>query len=170
MASTALEKSLDEIIGDRPSNPRRGSEGRRARGPRGPRAGPYARAPRDIRPYSERDDRRRDDRDVEGDRWSHDRYQSSDRSRRREGDDRARDGGPREGRATRLRVANIHYDLSESEVRDLFERIAPVARFSMRFDRAGRYEQSCKISMEMKISKNRIRADCLLKGRRDWRS
>lgn len=135
MASAALEKSLDEIIGDRPTQRRRRSSGPS----RGSRSSPYARGARDTRPA--RDDRRSNYRDADADRWSHDRYDrrsgprddDDDRSYRPQGDRNARDS-----RASRLKVSNIHYDLSEGEVRDLFERIAPVSRFSMRFDRAGR--------------------------------
>ncbi|MCJ1436997.1 hypothetical protein MMC27_006380 [Xylographa pallens] len=38
----------------------------------------------------------------------------------------------------RLRVENIHYDLTEDDLDDLFNRIAPVQSISLRFDRAGR--------------------------------
>jgi len=43
--------------------------------------------------------------------------------------------GPR-----RLRVENLHYDLTEREVKELFERIGPVEAFDMLYDRAGRPE------------------------------
>ncbi|KAK4697936.1 THO complex subunit 4, partial [Lecanoromycetidae sp. Uapishka_2] len=38
----------------------------------------------------------------------------------------------------RLRVDNLHYDLSEDDLEDLFTRIAPVSSISLKFDRAGR--------------------------------
>lgn len=137
MVSAALEKSLDEIIGDRPSTGRRGS----GRPSRGSRPTPYRRDSRSGRHGRDDYRPRRDDRDSDDARWAHDRY---DRRRSYQDadsrDDRSyrgqRDG--RDSRSTRLRVSNIHYDLSETEVRELFERIAPVARFSMQFDRAGR--------------------------------
>lgn len=153
MASTALEKSLDEIIGARPTTDRRGSD-RRPRGPRiDSRKTPYAReGGGDRRPRGEDYASRRDrGPGADGSRWSHDRYDEDEeddhrRSPRRDRSPPRHGGGyrydhdrnGRDARATRLRVANIHYDLSEGEVRDLFERIAPVARFNMRFDRAGR--------------------------------
>ncbi|EXJ79682.1 hypothetical protein A1O3_07963 [Capronia epimyces CBS 606.96] len=41
---------------------------------------------------------------------------------------------------TKLRVENLHYDLTEDEIYTLFERIAPVLDAKLRYDRAGRSE------------------------------
>ncbi|MCJ1468425.1 hypothetical protein MMC07_007053 [Pseudocyphellaria aurata] len=38
----------------------------------------------------------------------------------------------------KLRVDNLHYDLTEDDLEDLFTRIGPVSALSLRFDRAGR--------------------------------
>lgn len=148
MASAALEKSLDEIIGEKPSNARGRNNPRSSRGARkDSRRTPYARDDRDVR--HERDNpsgrgyRSPRYRSPDGGRrWAHDRYDEDDRRPYRNDDYDRRYQPQREGRddrATRLKVSNIHYDLAEDEVRDLFERIAPVSRFNMRFDRAGRY-------------------------------
>ncbi|PKS12004.1 hypothetical protein jhhlp_001300 [Lomentospora prolificans] len=40
----------------------------------------------------------------------------------------------------KIRVENIHYELTESELEDLFRKIGPVSRFNLCYDRAGRSE------------------------------
>ncbi|EXJ80528.1 hypothetical protein A1O1_08674 [Capronia coronata CBS 617.96] len=40
----------------------------------------------------------------------------------------------------KLRVENLHYDLTEDDIYDLFTRIAPVLDAKLRYDRAGRSE------------------------------
>lgn len=146
MSSAALEKSLDEIIGDRPSQARHGSSrGRRG----GSRISPYSQPSRDS--ISSRNPVNRDDQFRSVDRWSHDKYDSRTTSGDRHDDERSYrpKRNDRDSRATHLRVANIHYDLTEREVRDLFERIAPVSRFAMQFDRAGRYELSFRLIRQL---------------------
>ncbi|MCJ1307998.1 hypothetical protein MMC25_001648 [Agyrium rufum] len=39
---------------------------------------------------------------------------------------------------TRVRVDNLHYDLTEDDLEDLFTRIAPISNLNVRYDRAGR--------------------------------
>lgn len=120
--STALEKSLDDIIGERQPERRRGSTRREPRG----RRDPYSRPPRRRDNFDDAEDRAPDRA-----RWSHDRYSPK---RGRAGDDyESRD------RPVQLKVSNIHYDLTEGEIRDLFEKIARVTRFKMLFDKSGRY-------------------------------
>lgn len=146
MASAALEKSLDEIIGERAAPARRGPSNRPWR--TGPRHSPYDRLSRESRA---RNDRTSVDRASSDDRWPHDKYEAS-RGNSNEHHRKVANG--RDARATRLRVSNIHYDLTENEVRDLFERIAPVVRFSMRFDRAGRYSHRSMPGPIIKLTRN----------------
>ncbi|KAL8954167.1 MAG: hypothetical protein Q9222_000051 [Ikaeria aurantiellina] len=40
--------------------------------------------------------------------------------------------------SAKLRVDNLHYDLTEDDLEDLFTRIGPITSLSLRFDRAGR--------------------------------
>ncbi|PGH13530.1 hypothetical protein AJ80_06280 [Polytolypa hystricis UAMH7299] len=40
----------------------------------------------------------------------------------------------------KIRVTNLHYDLTENDLEDLFTRIGPVTALSLRYDRAGRSE------------------------------
>ncbi|PGH10006.1 THO complex subunit 4 [Blastomyces parvus] len=40
----------------------------------------------------------------------------------------------------KLRVTNLHYDLSEDDLEDLFTRVGPINALSLRYDRAGRSE------------------------------
>ncbi|EEQ88821.1 RNA binding domain-containing protein [Blastomyces dermatitidis ER-3] len=40
----------------------------------------------------------------------------------------------------KLRVTNLHYDLTEDDLEDLFTRIGPINALSLRYDRAGRSE------------------------------
>ena len=46
---------------------------------------------------------------------------------------------------TRLLVSNLHHDVSESDLRQLFEEVGPLHKVSMRYDRAGRSEGSAEI-------------------------
>jgi len=39
-----------------------------------------------------------------------------------------------------LRIDNLHYDITADEARELFERIGPVAKFTLHYDRSGRSE------------------------------
>ncbi|KKZ67951.1 hypothetical protein EMCG_06383 [[Emmonsia] crescens] len=40
----------------------------------------------------------------------------------------------------KIRVSNLHYDLTEEDLEDLFTRIGPINTLSLRYDRAGRSE------------------------------
>ncbi|MCJ1252138.1 hypothetical protein MMC30_009376 [Trapelia coarctata] len=49
-------------------------------------------------------------------------------------------------RTAQLRVDNLHYDLTEEELDDLFNRIAPVQSLNLRYDRAGRSTGTAYVS------------------------
>ncbi|RWA08206.1 hypothetical protein EKO27_g6902 [Xylaria grammica] len=73
--------------------------------------------------------------------WVHDKFEgfhSRDRARnprRRRSPEPAQDGG-----GTKIRVENLHYDLSESDLDGLFSKIGPVVKLELLYDRAGRSE------------------------------
>ncbi|RMD40448.1 hypothetical protein DV735_g4706, partial [Chaetothyriales sp. CBS 134920] len=88
---------------------------------------------------SRRDDRRDDRRDNRRNDRRDDR-----RAPRDERYDEDRDRAT----AARLRVDNLHYDLTEDDIYELFTRIAPVADVKMRYDRAGRSEGTAFVTYE----------------------
>ncbi|KAK5073525.1 hypothetical protein LTR64_007338 [Lithohypha guttulata] len=119
---------------------------------------------------------RRDERqDLDND-WVHDRYddepesrnqyQSKPRGGRREdyndrrspgrdggrGNDRDgfRDGGrDRAPLPAKIRVDNLHYDLTEDDLFDLFTRIAPVKDVRLQYDRAGRSDGTAFVTYDL---------------------
>lgn len=112
-AMSALERSLDEIIGSK----REGNQ-RRERS-------------RDTRPRSSRGAGPYDRRQTDDGRWSPDRTGGRGEGR----GDRRRD---RTEQTARLRVSNVHYDLSEQDIRELFQQVGQVTQCRMHYDRAGR--------------------------------
>ncbi|MCJ1404384.1 hypothetical protein MMC11_007609, partial [Xylographa trunciseda] len=77
--------------------------------------------------------------------WLHDKFEDDPESRRpargprnRRVQDRQSPDPDLVSNTARLRVENLHYDLTEDDLDDLFNRIAPVQSISLRFDRAGR--------------------------------
>ncbi|KAJ5992706.1 RNA binding protein [Penicillium sp. IBT 35674x] len=128
-----MDRSLDEIIGEDTRNQNRPSGGgRRNQGPgrrRGDRDGVR-------KPYSQ--DRVNLDLD-----WVHDKYDDDRDTRPSRGGRRSRRstsperGGPM---LTKVRVENLHYDINESDLEDLFGKIGPVTDLTLVYDRAGRSE------------------------------
>ncbi|ODQ55028.1 RNA-binding domain-containing protein [Saitoella complicata NRRL Y-17804] len=79
----------------------------------------------------------------DGDRWSHDRYEGRERRGGGGGERTFADrigGGERRDRdaPARLRVSNIHYDLNQDDLTQLFSRIAPPILVRLTYDNAGR--------------------------------
>ncbi|KAJ5191227.1 Nucleotide-binding alpha-beta plait [Penicillium cinerascens] len=138
-----MDRSLDEIIaedtrgkgrpsGDRPSGGRRSQP--RRRGDRDGVRKPYA----------------KDSVNLNLD-WVHDKFDDDRDSRPSRGTRHAgRSGSPgRVGPAlTKVRVENLHYDITESDLEDLFGRIGPVQELSLVYDRAGRSEGVAFITYE----------------------
>ncbi|ETI23010.1 hypothetical protein G647_04806 [Cladophialophora carrionii CBS 160.54] len=56
--------------------------------------------------------------------------------------------GNRKPLPAKLRVDNLHYDLTEDDIWDLFQRIAPVQDAKLRYDRAGRSEGVAFVTYE----------------------
>ncbi|KAJ5099501.1 Nucleotide-binding alpha-beta plait [Penicillium argentinense] len=124
-----MDRSLEEIIAEDTHKTGRSSGGRRGQGRRrGDRDG--IKKPRAQEPF-----------DLNLD-WVHDKYKDvaderhvpSRTSRRRQSPNRGSSG------LTKVRVENLHYDVSEGELEELFERIGPVTELNVAYDRAGRSE------------------------------
>ncbi|KAH7031583.1 uncharacterized protein B0I36DRAFT_324233 [Microdochium trichocladiopsis] len=141
-----MDRSLDEIVAESQHDrrgPRRGGGGGgggRERGPRAPRHREREAYPRDGVRKSTRDD----SRDLNSD-WVHDRFDDShssdrprDSRRRRESPGRRQDN--RDTRGTKVRVENIHYELTEEDLEGLFTKIGPILKLELVYDRAGRSE------------------------------
>ncbi|EME44842.1 hypothetical protein DOTSEDRAFT_70785 [Dothistroma septosporum NZE10] len=138
-----MDRSLDEIIGERPAPRGRGGRGGGRGGDRRGPPPPVRTAPR--REEYPRDGVRKTRRDEPAnldEDWTHDRYED-DRHDRRDRrapapyDDRpSRHGGLPGG--TKIRVDNLHYELTEEDLRDLFERIGPTTSVRLLYDRADR--------------------------------
>ncbi|KAI1276208.1 hypothetical protein F5Y07DRAFT_367543 [Xylaria sp. FL0933] len=143
-----MDRSLDEIVAESQAR-KRGSRPRRGGGGGGGGAG--GRQPRERDSYprdgvrkSTRDDRRGVDSD-----WVHDKFEgfhSRDHgrnSRRRRSPEPAQDG-----RGTKIKVENLHYDLSESDLEGLFSKIGPITKLELLYDRAGRSEGVAFVTYE----------------------
>jgi len=135
-----MDRALDEIVAER----HRG--GGRARGPgrRGGRRNDRTDYPRDGVRKSIRDDSRNIDSE-----WVHDKFDDN-TGRRPVRVDRRYSPEPvyTETSSAKLRVENLHYDLTEEDLDDLFNRIGPVLKLSLTYDRAGRSEGIAYVTYE----------------------
>ncbi|TGO21436.1 hypothetical protein BPAE_0220g00110 [Botrytis paeoniae] len=131
-----MDQSLDEISGDRQqrNGGNRGRQGRRNNRNDYPRDG--------VRKPYQGDDSRNIDSE-----WVHDKYddrnaRSSNRPERRNyEEDRPVNSG-------KVRVENVHYDLTEEELEGLFERIGRVSFLKLDYDRAGRSNGVAHVTYE----------------------
>ncbi|KAG2416075.1 hypothetical protein HFD88_007267 [Aspergillus terreus] len=139
-----MDRSLDEIIAERPQQQRQ-NRGRRPQGRRN-----------DGVKKSHREDRVDLDLDWVHDKYEDDRDTRPTRAHRRPRGDRYSPSGDtyvsqcfedeeeanrRSGSTTaKLRVENLHYDITETDLEDLFSRIGPVSNLTLVYDRAGRSE------------------------------
>ncbi|CAK1364442.1 unnamed protein product [Cercospora beticola] len=162
-----MDRSLDEIIGERPARGRGGGRGGRGRGRgdgdrrppppslRPPRREEYPRdgvrkyrrdEPTNLDSYYNTDYRsRRAEADTRESEWVHDRFEEDRYDRRgyrgpAEDDDRyaPRGAAPRGGGGTKIRVDNVHYELTEDDLRELFERVGPTTSVRLLYDRSDR--------------------------------
>ncbi|KAI0447020.1 hypothetical protein F4803DRAFT_393187 [Xylaria telfairii] len=150
-----MDRSLDEIVAEsqarkRGNRPRRGGGGSGSGGgSRQPRERERERErdsyPRDGVRKSTRDDRRGLDSD-----WVHDKFEDfHTRDRTRNNHRRRHSPEPaQDSRGTKVKVENIHYDLSQSDLEGLFSRIGPVLKLELLYDRAGRSEGVAFVTYE----------------------
>ncbi|KAJ1333068.1 THO complex subunit 4 [Microdochium nivale] len=154
-----MDRSLDEIVAESQHDrrgPRRGGGGGggggrgggRERAPRAPRHQERDTYPRDGVRKSTRDD----SRDLNSD-WVHDKFDDSNSSdrprdsrRRRESPGRRHDN--RDSRGSKIRVENIHYELTEEDLEGLFTKIGPILKLDLLYDRAGRSEGVAYVTYE----------------------
>ncbi|KAH6671240.1 putative RNA binding protein [Halenospora varia] len=125
-----MDRALDEIVSER-------HRGGRTRGRRGGRRPDRSDYPRDGVRKSTREDSRNIDSE-----WVHDKFDDNP-GRRPFRSERERRYSPErtyESASAKLRVENLHYDLTEEDLDDLFNRIGPVLKLSLVYDRAGRSE------------------------------
>ncbi|KAI6086199.1 RNA-binding domain-containing protein [Hypoxylon rubiginosum] len=144
-----MDRSLDEIVAEsqqqkRGSRPRRGGGGRGG-GASGGRPRERDAYPRDGVRKSTRDDSRNLDAE-----WVHDRFdepQSRNRQRfpRR---DRSQEQARDNREMTKLKMENLHYELTEDDLWGLFEHVAPVRKVELLYDRAGRSEGVAFVTFE----------------------
>ncbi|GAP84809.1 putative RNA binding protein [Rosellinia necatrix] len=147
-----MDRSLDEIVAESQAT-KRGGRGRRGGGSGGGSSGGGGggRQPRERDSYprdgvrkSTRDDRRGLDSD-----WVHDKFEGfHSRDRARQPQRRRYPEPALDGRGTKIKVENLHYDLSESDLEGLFNKIGPVAKLELLYDRAGRSEGVAFVTYE----------------------
>ncbi|KAI2607564.1 RNA-binding domain-containing protein [Hypoxylon fragiforme] len=144
-----MDRSLDEIVAEsqhrtRGPRPRRGGGGNGGGGGGGGRPRERDSYPRDGVRKSTRDDSRNLDSE-----WVHDRFDDSGsrnrprQSRRQRSPERAQDA-----RGAKLKVDNLHYELTEVDLDGLFNKIGPVLKLELLYDRAGRSEGTAFVTYE----------------------
>ncbi|KAI1334012.1 hypothetical protein F5Y15DRAFT_403125 [Xylariaceae sp. FL0016] len=139
-----MDRSLDEIVAESQQK-KRGNRSRRVPGGRGGDSGRLSRDtytrdsyPRDGVRKSTRDDSRGVDSD-----WVHDRFDDHNARDRPRNQRRRRSAEPavdRQASGTKIRIENLHYDLSEEDLEGLFSKIGRVLKLELVYDRAGRSE------------------------------
>ncbi|KAH7329297.1 hypothetical protein B0I35DRAFT_419892 [Stachybotrys elegans] len=134
-----MDRGLDEIIADNRSN---GSRNRRGGSGNGGRRRERQDYPRDGVKKSFRDESRNIDSE-----WVHDRYEDNN-SHRAPAPRRRRDSLEQEASGSKIRVENIHYDLTKQDLEELFWRIGRVSRLQLQYDRAGRSEGTAYVTYE----------------------
>ncbi|KAI3342067.1 hypothetical protein F4824DRAFT_448044 [Ustulina deusta] len=137
-----MDRSLDEIVAESQAR-KRGNRPRRGGGSSSSSRQTRERDsyPRDGVRKSARDDRRGLDSD-----WVHDKFEgfhSRDHAR-----NSRRRRSPELAQGTKIKVENLHYDLSESDLEGLFNKIGHVAKLELLYDRAGRSEGVAFVTYE----------------------
>ncbi|KAK2072619.1 hypothetical protein P8C59_006960 [Phyllachora maydis] len=149
-----LDRSLDEILSERQPS-RRGGRGSRSHGfggsdTAGGRRRDRVEYPRDRVEYP-RDGVRKSFRDEAprniDSEWQHDRYDESGSQRSNQRRNFSPDAS-RISRGTKLRVDNIHYELTEDDLKGLFGKIGPLVNLELRYDRAGRSDGTAFVTYE----------------------
>ncbi|KAL2270119.1 hypothetical protein VTJ83DRAFT_2303 [Remersonia thermophila] len=136
--SRDLDRSLDDILAERRQEnkkaPPRNGGGRRRDRPDPPRDG-VRKSFRDDAP-----------RNIDSE-WVHDKFE--DYGNRRSGSRYRRSpDAPSDVRGTKLRVDNLHYELTQDDLEGLFSRIGPIVSLELKYDRAGRSEGTAFVTYE----------------------
>ncbi|KAI1470263.1 RNA-binding domain-containing protein [Daldinia caldariorum] len=135
-----MDRSLDEIVAESQQR-KRGSRPRRGGGSRPRERDSY---PRDGVRKSTRDDSRNLDSE-----WVHDKFDDpSSRNRPRHPRRRPSPDRLQETRGTKVKVENLHYELTEDDLDGLFNKIGPVIKLELLYDRAGRSEGTAFVTYE----------------------
>ncbi|KAI1092723.1 RNA-binding domain-containing protein [Rostrohypoxylon terebratum] len=147
-----MDRSLDEIVAEsqhkkRGPRPRRGGGGGGGGSGSSNGGGRYRERdnyPRDGVRKSTRDDARNMDSE-----WVHDKFDDAG-SRNRQRNPRRRPSPDRfqESRGVKVKVDNLHYELTEDDLDGLFNKIGPVVRLELLYDRAGRSEGTAFVTYE----------------------
>ncbi|CCU76797.1 hypothetical protein similar to RNA binding domain-containing protein [Blumeria hordei DH14] len=136
-----MDRALDEIVAESHNQNRTRGRFQGRRGGRKPERIDY---PREGVRKSRRDDSRNIDSE-----WVHDKFDDHTIGRRTGRTDRRFSPTPDyESPSAKLRVENLHYDLTEDDLDDLFNRIGPVISLSLIYDRAGRSEGIAYVTYE----------------------
>ncbi|EPQ65844.1 hypothetical protein BGT96224_4187 [Blumeria graminis f. sp. tritici 96224] len=136
-----MDRALDEIVAESHNQNRTRGRFQGRRGGRKPERIDY---PREGVRKSRRDDSRNIDSE-----WVHDKFDDHTIGRRMGRTDRRFSPTPDyESPSAKLRVENLHYDLTEDDLDDLFNRIGPVISLSLIYDRAGRSEGIAYVTYE----------------------
>ncbi|KAB5580324.1 hypothetical protein GE09DRAFT_1279262 [Coniochaeta sp. 2T2.1] len=143
-----MDRSLDEILAERQTANRRGRGGRNNdrgsnRGRDDRRRGERTEYPRDgvRKSFRDRDDTRNLDSE-----WVHDKFEDS--GARRSNGPQRRSPAYDSSRGAKIRVDNIHYELTEDDLDGLFKRIGPIQDLKLLYDRAGRSEGVAFVTYE----------------------
>ncbi|KAJ6260706.1 Acetylcholinesterase [Drechslerella dactyloides] len=78
--------------------------------------------------------------------WVHDKYDdggptnNNNNNSYRGREHRDYGGGRENNRSAKIRIENLHYDLGETDVRDVFSRVGDIRRIDIMYDKAGRSE------------------------------
>ncbi|KAI1081840.1 RNA-binding domain-containing protein [Whalleya microplaca] len=131
-----MDRSLDEIVAE---------SQQKKRNPR-PRRGPRERDsyPRDGVRKSTRDDSRNMDSE-----WVHDKFDDpNSRNRPRHSGRRPSPQRSQDARGTKVRVENLHYELTEDDLQGLFSKIGRVIKIELLYDRAGRSDGTAFVTYE----------------------
>ncbi|WYZ34752.1 hypothetical protein EsH8_I_001028 [Colletotrichum jinshuiense] len=135
-----VDRSLDEILAEKKND---GPRHRRGGAPRRREQRDRQEYPRDGVKKSFRDEPRNLDSE-----WVHDRFEEHD-SRRAPASRRRRDEPEqRDSSSAKIRVENVHYDLTPEDLEELFNRIGPVVKLDLKYDRAGRSEGIAFVTMQ----------------------
>ena len=146
-----MDRSLDEILAERQSKNAGRARGSRngGSGSGGGGGGSRRRERQDYPRDGVRKSYRDEPRNLDSE-WVHDRFDDNDSRRGRLPRRRAESaeqepGGPR---GTKIRVDNIHYDVTEEDLQGLFSRIGPVLELDLLYDRSGRSEGTAYVVYE----------------------